>query len=144
MYINFLYLLLFLIYNVKLIIMGICTSNSFMQKYFFCNSPPIDNNIIIINLDKNETHINSKQNENKEIHSTNKNNTENNNKIVIYKIQSQYKSKLKSSIIKSCNKNNDSIINNNKTNELSNDKIDKLIHFTNFNSISVTTNSIIK
>jgi hypothetical protein len=123
--------------------MGICSNNFILKNITFCNSPPIDNNVIIINLDKNETHDNSKNNVTKEMNSNN-NNLENNNKIVIYKIKSKYKSKIKSSLNNISTKNDD--LNNNESNKykVTNDKIEKLIHFTNFNSVSVTTNSIIK
>ena len=150
--------------------MGICSNNNCIPKIIFCNTPAIDNNIIIINLDKNNEEKNkdnndkslenkneinniSKQNDTIELYSNNilnkKNLVNNKNKIIIYKIQTRFKSKLKSSS-NNIVSNQSSQINNNKTNETNNyreanDKIEKLIHFSNFsNNVSVTTNSIIK
>ena len=98
--------------------MGICSNNNLLQKIIFCNTPVIDNNIIIINLDKNNEEKNkdnndnslenkndinniSKQNDTIELCSNNtinnKNIINNKNKIIIYKIQTRFKSKLKSS-----------------------------------------------
>jgi len=150
--------------------MGICSNNNCIPKIIFCNTPAIDNNIIIINLDKNNEEKNkdnndkslenkneinniSKQNDTIELYSNNilnkKNLVNNKNKIIIYKIQTRFKSKLKSSS-NNIVSNQSSQINNNKTNETNNyreanDKIEKLIHFSNFsNNVSVRTNSIIK
>ena len=150
--------------------MGICSNNNCIPKIIFCNTPAIDNNIIIINLDKNNEEKNkdnndkslenkneinniSKQNDTIELYSNNilnkKNLVNNKNKIIIYKIQTRFKSKLKSSS-NNIVSNQSSQINNNKTNETNNyreanEKKEKLIHFSNFsNNVSVTTNSIIK
>ena len=44
--------------------MGICSNNNCIPKIIFCNTPAIDNNIIIINLDKNNEEKNKDNNDN--------------------------------------------------------------------------------
>ena len=130
--------------------MGICHNSNLFQKYFCCNKSTINNNIIIINLaEEMEKKLNeqkkdlNKKNDSKDMFG------KKNNEIVIYKIQSKFKSKLKAPLNNNKFQKDPIIINNNRTNETNNkkfkDNFDKLIHFTSFNNnISVTTNSIIK
>ncbi len=146
--------------------MGICINNNYIQKYILCSKPSQENNFIVINLDKN---IKKKNKENKEKieHNENEKNNlnkkenepitknvlqQNNNNIIIYKLQTKFKPILLNGI----DKNDDNInkrktvnINYNRTKgnkyNATNDNCEKLIHFTSYvNNISATTNSILK
>ena len=125
--------------------MGMCTSN-----IIYCKKPSVENNEVIINLDENKDRKNMNKDGGGGDKKVQKSNDEsvNNNDVVVYRLQSRFKSKL----MKSYLSNNGNIQNfsNFKPNQIikynvTNDKFDKLIHFTNFsNNISFTTNSIIK
>ena len=125
--------------------MGMCTNN-----IIYCKKPSVENNEVIINLDENKDRKNMNKDGGGGDKKVQKSNDEsvNNNDVVVYRLQSRFKSKL----MKSYLSNNGNIQNfsNFKPNQIikynvTNDKFDKLIHFTNFsNNISFTTNSIIK
>ena len=142
--------------------MGICSNNKYIQNCILCNNPPEENNYIIINLDKNDE---EKNKENKNVKKNEINNffkqddsienpnnqllngsNQNNDNIIVYNINSKFKSKfLKSSLKSSLNNVNEKNREQENKYKISNEKFDKLIHFTNFNNnFSVTTNSIIK
>ena len=138
--------------------MGICSNNKYIQNCILCNNPPEENNYIIINLDKNDEEKNKENNNVKknEINNffkqddsiENPNNqllngsNQNNDNIIVYNINSKFKSKFLKSSLNNVNEKNREQENKYK---ISNEKFDKLIHFTNFNNnFSVTTNSIIK
>ena len=122
-----------------------CTNN-----IIYCKKPSVENNEVIINLDENKDRKNMNKDGGGGEKKVQKSNDEsvNNNDVVVYRLQSRFKSKL----MKSYLSNNGNIQNfsNFKPNQIikynvTNDKFDKLIHFTNFsNNISFTTNSIIK
>ena len=144
--------------------MGVCSNSKLIQNCILCNYPPKDNNIIIINLDKkddaknknnnfdnkNEINNNYQQDYLKENlynqHLNSKN--QNDNNIIVYKIKSKFKSKALISSINSSNnlKIKDSKRSDNKNKyKLANERIEKLIHFTNSNNnVSIATNSILK
>ena len=135
--------------------MGVCSNNKLFQNCFLCNNPQEDNNILIINLDKNDDEKNKNKNfDNKnEIHKdylieNNLNSkNQNDNNIIVFRIHSKYKSKALKSYINSKNnlKNKENIGTDKNKYKLANERFEKLIHFTNSNNnISITTNSIVK
>ena len=140
-----------------------------INNYIFCNLQSKENNMIIINLDKNHEEKNKEKNDN-DNNSKNKNEINNdlkknkieifsnghlNNKnqinknIIIYRIDSKFNhTNFHTSKKENCKNNLD--INYNRTKEskqynITNDNCEKLIHFTTFaHNISATTNSILK
>ena len=137
--------------------MGCCPNNNLLKKYIFCNNELDEKNLIVINIDinkekkdipdyeENKDEINNDFNQNGTIKLSNtdlNHQNQKNNNIVIYNLQTRFKSKiLKSSF--GVISNNTFNAKNNKYNR-NNEQFEKFIYFTNFNNISTTTNSIIK